>query len=66
MYVIYKNSRIPTTVSYNGPTWDQAGIRYYYKAQYESKVAADAMRDKFRYPDMSCVNNSLGIVIPIK
>ena len=41
MYVIYKNSRVPTYVSYSGPTWDQAGIRIIYKPQYESKVVAD-------------------------
>lgn len=45
MYVIYKNRRIPTAVSYNGSTWDEAGIRQHYQAQYESKAWAEILAE---------------------
>ena len=40
-YVVYKSIQLPGTVSYNGPTWDSAGIRHLYKETYENKVAAE-------------------------
>lgn len=36
MYVIYKSTRLPTDISYSGPTWDSAGIRHRYRAQYDN------------------------------
>jgi hypothetical protein len=40
-YVIYKSTRTPSAASYNGPTWDFAGIRHLYKETYENKVDAE-------------------------
>lgn len=35
MYVIHKISRLPGTVSYSGPTWDEAGLRDEWRDTYE-------------------------------
>jgi hypothetical protein len=40
-YVIHKSIRLPGAESYNGPTWDSAGIRHLYKETYENKVDAE-------------------------
>lgn len=39
-YVIYKNSRLPYVVSYDGYSWDGAGIRNLRKDIYEDKNEA--------------------------
>lgn len=39
-YVIYKKSRSPDTESYNGPSWDAAGIRDMRQDTYEDQAFA--------------------------
>lgn len=39
-YVIYKSTRLPTAVSYNGPAWDSAGIREQYQIQFDTLETA--------------------------
>lgn len=39
-YVIFKSSRAPRQESYNGPTWDSAGIRHLRQDVYESEDEA--------------------------
>ena len=42
-WVIYKKTREPGRVSYDGPTWDEAGIRNLWKNSYEDKTEAMAI-----------------------
>ncbi len=39
-WVIYKSSRSPANVSYNGPSWDDAQLRHRRLDVYESKDEA--------------------------
>ena len=41
-YVIHKKSRSPLKVSYDGPTWDCAGIRHRRRDTYDDLVYAQA------------------------
>lgn len=43
MFVIHKNSRIPTDVSYSGQTWDTANLRSWYREQYYDLDVATAL-----------------------
>lgn len=48
-YVIHKSTREPGDVSYDGPTWDQAGIRghrqnTYHTRKYAELIARDLSR----------------------
>jgi len=45
MYTIYKNSRIPREQSYNGSTWDKAGMRHAYKEMYDTREEAQDLAD---------------------
>lgn len=40
MWVIYKKSREPRAVSYEGSTWDKVKIRHLYQNQYWDKELA--------------------------
>lgn len=40
MWIIHKNTRLPTKISYGGPTWDLAGIRDLYKECYDNESEA--------------------------
>lgn len=42
-YVISKATRTPMSVSYNGPSWDRAGLRHLRKDVYYSLVEAEAL-----------------------
>lgn len=43
MYVIHKTSRAAGDASYNGATWDRAGIRTRYAEQYADKKEAEEL-----------------------
>lgn len=45
-YVIYKSTRLPTAVSYCGPTWDSAGIREKYQIQFDNPETAGNLARK--------------------
>lgn len=40
-YVIHKSTSEPSDVSYDGPTWDRAGMRAYRKDTYATRFMAD-------------------------
>lgn len=42
-YVIYKSSRLPRKDSYDGPTWQEAGIKDRYKEQYLDRSEAEEL-----------------------
>ena len=42
-FVIHKTSRGPREDSYDGPTWDKAGIRHKYRKTYRSHSEATAV-----------------------
>jgi hypothetical protein len=52
MFVIHKNTRIPTDVSYSGPTWDKANIRHLYKPQYDDEKHAEMLAMCLTYENM--------------
>lgn len=45
-YVIYKKSRMPGVVSYDGPAWDAAGMRHMRQDQYDDLNVAVAYAQK--------------------
>jgi hypothetical protein len=40
-FVIHKTSRMPTDVSYGGPTWDAADLRDIYQETYDDLAHAE-------------------------
>lgn len=42
-FVITKKGRARTSESYRGSTWDMAGIRHLYKAQYQKRDMAESL-----------------------
>lgn len=45
-YVIFKSSRMPARVSYEGPTWDAAGLRAQYQPTYTDLKLAKKLAAK--------------------